>query len=644
MDQNLLLTVEKLTLNPDIQRGVWIREVCVIKNVPAQTYLTVSREQAVVLEAFTNGETVPKVFARLLEERSCLPLREFYELVVKAHRAGILLSGQTRKPVRNPLRWPALRAGFLCMPAAAGALAVLVWLAWAWPGWPDEWASPAVGGVIATAMLIAGGALAASALTGASGEVYARKTLLLPAWIPVRCDLRDSRLLRPREQLTIMLAESLPLSVAVLLALWKFPAAAWSIAVVWLLVWRPWGEGMPRRLTALWSRYPNLDTDADFQFLPNQRPQLHWRPWWRRWDLRVCLVELLVAAGWTLLVGRIVLGELKLSFVEVVSDWRYWLTSLPWVAAALMLSIVVIIVRRWKDGLRQAWRQAKQRWTTAWRRWRQEHVFSDNEPALLRLAAAHPLLGLLNPYDQATLVRAWRPAVRGAWAKLAEGEEGPHVGLILSGSARGSRGSLNGRRGATLALEEGDFFGLPKIKSDANTLMEVRSRTPIAALLVPTEVFKSVVMGRLESQVVYDLTHKYSFLRRLPLCAHWHAHAVARFARISQIATYADGDCILHEHEDSRWFYIVYDGIAQVRRRGKLVSRLKTGDFFGEISLLQNSVTIADVVAQGRVQCLQLDRASFLRFMTHNHHVALQLEKVSSERLGRPVFPLAPGM
>jgi CRP-like cAMP-binding protein len=67
----------------------------------------------------------------------------------------------------------------------------------------------------------------------------------------------------------------------------------------------------------------------------------------------------------------------------------------------------------------------------------------------------------------------------------------------------------------------------------------------------------------------------------------------------------------------------VYDGIAQVRTRRKFVNRLKTGDFFGEISLLQNSTAIADVVAQGQLRCLQIDRTSFLRFMTHNHHVAL---------------------
>jgi hypothetical protein len=32
-----------------------------------------------------------------------------------------------------------------------------------------------------------------------------------------------------------------------------------------------------------------------------------------------------------------------------------------------------------------------------------------------------------------------------------------------------------------------------------------------------------------------------------------------------------------------------------------------------------------------------------MRFVTHNYTVALELERVSSKRLGRPIFPLRQG-
>jgi CRP-like cAMP-binding protein len=154
------------------------------------------------------------------------------------------------------------------------------------------------------------------------------------------------------------------------------------------------------------------------------------------------------------------------------------------------------------------------------------------------------------------------------------------------------------------------------------------------------DVFRHSVIDKLGPILVYDLTYKLAFLRRLGVCAHWDAPAVARFSRLAHLVAYRDGDTIVRQSEESHWFYILYDGVAQVLRGEKLLARLKAGDFFGEIGLLQNSVAQATVKAQGEVQCLQIDRSSFLRFMTHNHHVALELERISSARLGHPIFPL----
>ncbi|MBC8039276.1 MAG: cyclic nucleotide-binding domain-containing protein [Opitutaceae bacterium] len=645
MDQNLLLTVEKLSLNPDIQRGWVANKSFVIKNVPAQTYLTISAAQAVVLQTFAEPITVPDAFARLLRGRDCLPLREFYELVVKAHRAGVLCTGTMRKPVRKTIRWPAWRGGFLLWPTVALVVAVFVGLAVRTPLPPADWISPAVGACVALVMLSLGQMLAGALLAGLGGEVYPKKQLgTLGGW-HLRLDLSDARLLRPGEQALIALAGSLPLTAALLLGLCRFPSISLPLAAAWLLVWRPWGGGLPRRLTALISRYPHLDTDSGFLFLANQRPQRHWRAAWQRRDWRVCVIELVWAAVWALLVARVALCELGLSFMEVAEDWGYWSVSLQALGAALLVTIMIIMVRRWRDGLRQVQRDMSQRWTTLWRHWRHEYVFPDNEAALLRLAAAHPLLGQLNPYDQATILRAWRPVTFRAWTHLTKAEEeSGHVGLILSGRATASRVGKNGRRMQALSLAEGDFFGLPHLMpGGGDALLAVRTRTPVAAMMMPAEVFKRVIVTRLGADVVYDLTHKYAFLRMLPLCAHWHTHAVARFARLAQIASYGDGDPVIQEKGEAGWFYIVYDGIAQVRSRGRFINRLKAGDFFGEISLLQNGSAIADVIAQGQLRCLQIDRTSFLRFMTHNHHVALRLEKISSQRLGHPIFPLRPG-
>ena len=62
-----------------------------------------------------------------------------------------------------------------------------------------------------------------------------------------------------------------------------------------------------------------------------------------------------------------------------------------------------------------------------------------------------------------------------------------------------------------------------------------------------------------------------------------------------------------------------------------------------EIGLLQNSGPNASVTAHQNTRCLSIPRTELLRFVTHNYTVALELERVSSQRLGRPIFPLRQG-
>ena len=98
----------------------------------------------------------------------------------------------------------------------------------------------------------------------------------------------------------------------------------------------------------------------------------------------------------------------------------------------------------------------------------------------------------------------------------------------------------------------------------------------------------------------------------------------------------------MHEGDNVQAFYIIYDGSVQAMRGSKRVGRIRRGGYFGEISLLQNGVSTASLIAREETLCLALSRADFLRFVRHNYYVAVELERVSSKRLGRPVFPLNP--
>src|SRR5882762_2138472 len=131
LDTNLLLTAEVLRLEPGLVRGQKVKETFALKRVASQTYLVVNALQAGVLEEFAAGKNVPDALERCIRSRACPPLREFYDLILKAHRAGVLRSEELcaegpAAVLRTPVRWFVSLPPFLVLTAAiVGALATL---------------------------------------------------------------------------------------------------------------------------------------------------------------------------------------------------------------------------------------------------------------------------------------------------------------------------------------------------------------------------------------------------------------------------------------------------------------------------------------------------------------------------------------
>lgn len=102
-------------------------------------------------------------------------------------------------------------------------------------------------------------------------------------------------------------------------------------------------------------------------------------------------------------------------------------------------------------------------------------------------------------------------------------------------------------------------------------------------------------------------------------------------------------ESILEQGILSESFFAILEGEAQVMADRRRLAVIGRGSFFGEIGLLQSSNEVARVVAEAGTRGLCVPRNAFMRFFTPNHTVAMELEHVSSRRLGRPIFPLSPG-
>ncbi len=104
-------------------------------------------------------------------------------------------------------------------------------------------------------------------------------------------------------------------------------------------------------------------------------------------------------------------------------------------------------------------------------------------------------------------------------------------------------------------------------------------------------------------------------------------------ARIADELDFSAGKELIRENEPGRQFFILLEGEAVVRRRGRKVNTLGPGDFFGEIALLSERPTTATVVTTEPALVLIITRASFDRLIRTSPQVQLKVLKALAERV-----------
>jgi CRP-like cAMP-binding protein len=267
-----------------------------------------------------------------------------------------------------------------------------------------------------------------------------------------------------------------------------------------------------------------------------------------------------------------------------------------------------------------------------------------DESSRLKLLTASPLFSPLPPPKRVELARNMVVKYYGPWKAIGEDADVPsHVGIIVSGKVSLRRNLESGRTMPLQVLSEGDVIGLHDLADPKNPSYRLRSLTPVVLVTLERAAIERLIATSVPQATLVDAVLKRPFLRRISLCRNWHLQAVNRFARLSTITDYPPGEAILTEGQTVEDFFVLFEGDAKVSRMGRTLATIHAGDFFGEIGLMQNSSPNASVTANQRTRCLRIPRVELLRFVTHNYTVALEIERVSSERLGRPLFPLKVG-
>jgi CRP-like cAMP-binding protein len=122
-------------------------------------------------------------------------------------------------------------------------------------------------------------------------------------------------------------------------------------------------------------------------------------------------------------------------------------------------------------------------------------------------------------------------------------------------------------------------------------------------------------------------------LAEIPLFAGLSKRHLNKIARLAQTRRYARYTAIVRAGDRGDSFYVILDGTALVKLPGKRAKRLGTGDWFGEMALLDAAPRAATVEAQTDVFAMLLGRSAFLKTLQDEPKIAVGLLQTMAQRL-----------
>lgn len=637
-DLGALLNRAVLHLSPDVKAATLSKERVALKYRPARQYLVVTPRQWETLQVFKDGKTVTTVLCDLIASQRNPSLRELYELVIKAVRAGILQTAEHPvPPAVKPVNWPVRLNGTALrwLTVAAGIAAAMslflrpvqlpadpLWLLW---GWLAACVAGSVGALLAVSVLRASG-----------GEVY-RLHLGWKTLLPgLRADLSDALLGGRAVGTNAALVQLVPHFVFLAVAAWRWPGLQLPLLAGTLFALSPlWPSPLLDVLGALY---------RDFRLSTEESSALgrsRWTEWLRRVRFELhnrgyyvaCFVAALVWIGLSVaLVVRFLPDHLRarLGWSETIAGVQH-VGMVVGLALGVMVALVILAGIVWLLWQVVAW------WRERSERQLRPQAVLVSPQTIAEWLGRTVLFRDLPAEELAAVAAAVKPEEhrRGSFV-VREGEVGEKLYIVLSGRLEVRRDYAPGRSEPVAEMGEGDVFGEIALLQGGPRTRSIRSLGRSVLLALDKVEFERLVLTKLSRQAVADAVQKVGFLQRTELTRNWGHATMAAFARRAMLREAAQGTVVLAEGAANHWFFLVHRGELTVSVKGKELRTLKPGDSFGELSLLGNGYATATVtVASKLASVLVIPARDFLEFVSQDFVVGLGWEGTRKDRKER---------
>ncbi len=644
-----LLTSAKLRLNENIRRNTPQPGCVFLRAAQGRQRMVLTPAQADLLTRyFAQPGTVSEVLVKMLQAHSCPPLSEYYELVQRAHDAGVLVvfdapaapAAVCDWKFRVPPKLGGIVAGVTVLLALLG---LGLGLGLAPRGVPaNELTNGLTGWLLSCALLSLGEALAACALAGAGCEVRWPHFHWRTLWPGFRVDSAEA-VMGGRDGVRAVAALRVaPLVIGAAIGAWKMPGLLLPLLAGLLLVLAPWGgSAMAQWLHSLRAQ-PRFTVRSGTAYTADDIDiWADWRSWWADVENKVALGWVAWAVTWSLLLGAVILRYFP-GWSARITAWLGLapnLQSLRAVVLYALLAVLALGVLAVGRALYRHWRIKRDRVRPLrGSRAAGSPALQGGIPEMLKQLA---LFQTLPEEELAALAAAMTEVqVKKRQEVFRENDAGDAFYVVIEGQLEISK-SAAGPKGRAMTigwLGPGEAFGEIALLENAGRTSTIRAQQPSRLLRLMKQDFERLLLGRVGTVRVRELLQYARFLGRLVYLGDWAFDDLIRYAQRCRSVHMPVGSRVLKKGDSNFWFFLIYDGALEAREGNRVLRRMEPGDYFGEISLLANDTATADVVAVEESRCLLMGREDFLAFFSRDFRIGLRMETQASRRLGKDLF------
>ncbi|CDR44283.1 CYFA0S14e01640g1_1 [Cyberlindnera fabianii] len=158
----------------------------------------------------------------------------------------------------------------------------------------------------------------------------------------------------------------------------------------------------------------------------------------------------------------------------------------------------------------------------------------------------------------------------------------------------------------------GSSFGELALMYNSPRAATVLAETDVTLWALDRLTFRRILLAKTSrKRQMYE-----SFLKEVPVLSRLSSYERSKLADALETESYKPGEVIIKEGEVGENFYLIENGEAEVSKSAEgVLTKLKRGDYFGEVALLNDTPRQASVIATTAVEVATLGKSGFQRLL-----------------------------